>query len=366
MSRAEATTAPPAGIALYPWAASGLGRWRLDGPQTVFNGRLFWALAVLVLIGFIVYPAMASVFVASNLAAFMLNLPLALGLSLLWGYGGVLSFGQMAFFGIGAYSYGIVAINLGGGTLTLVAALVALGATVVVAVAFGYFVFFGRVSGWIIPVLTLVLTLILETFLGQTAGYEWKVGEALLGGYNGMTGIPSLAVGPLEFNGFTLPLYYLVLGLSVLVYLALRILVNSHLGYVAVAIREDPERTELLGYDIRLHRLVLFVIAAALAGVSGILYASWGNYVSPSSVGLLAATLPVLWVAVGGKASLTAVVISTLALVYLADALSVYSGEFAYVFMGALLLLAMMFAPEGILISLVRNYRTLRPKGRRA
>ena len=174
----------------------------------------------------------------------------------------------------------------------------------------------------------------------------------------------SLAVGRLEFNGFTLPLYYLVLALSILVYLVLRVLVNSHFGHVAVAIREDPERTELLGYDVRLYRLVLFVVAAGLAGLSGVLYASWGNYVSPSSVGLLAATLPVLWVAVGGKASLTAVVVSTMTLVYVADALSVHSGEFAYVVMGALLLLGMMFCPEGILITLVGRYRRLRSRGR--
>ena len=365
MSRSAATAARVEGVRPSERRGSPLARLHLDGPQSVFNGPLFWSIAALAILGFAVYPAIGGAFVASNLAAFMLNLPLALGLSLLWGYGGVLSFGQVAFFGIAAYGYGIVAINLGGGTLTLVAALAALGATVAVALAFGYFVFYGRVSGWIVPVLTLVLTLILETFLGQTAGYEWRIGQALLGGYNGMTGIPSLAIGALEFNGFTLPLYYLVLGLGVLVYLGLRVLLNSSFGYVTVAIREDPERTELLGYDIRLYRLVLFVIAAALAGLSGILYATWGNYVSPSSVGLIAATLPVLWVAVGGKASLTAVVISTLALVWLADALSVHSGEFAYVILGALLLLAMMFAPEGIVITLLRGGRWLRARAAR-
>ena len=363
MSRSSLPATHPQTLLARPGAMGLLDRLHLDGPQTVFNGPLFWAVTAMALAGLVIYPALAGAFVASNLSAFLLNLPLALGLSLLWGYGGVLSFGQVAFFGIAAYSYGIVAINVGGGTLTLVAALAALAATALVALAFGYFVFYGRVSGWIVPVLTLVLTLILETFLGQTAGYEWRVGAALLGGYNGMTGIPSLAMGALEFNGFTLPLYYLVLALGVLLYLWLRMLVNSHFGYVAVAIREDPERAELLGYDVRLYRLLLFVIAAVLAGVSGILYVSWGNYVSPSSVGLLAATLPVLWVAVGGKGSLTAVVLSTLALVWLADALSVRSGEFAYVVMGALLLVAMMFCPEGILISLVRGYRALRGRG---
>ena len=76
-----------------------------------------------------------------------------------------------------------------------------------------------------------------------------------------------------------------------------------------LAIREDPIRTELLGYDIRARQLVVFVLAAVLAGISGLLYVQWGNYITPSQVGLLQASLPVIWVAVGGRESLLAVVI---------------------------------------------------------
>ena len=74
-----------------------------------------------------------------------------------------------------------------------------------------------------------------------------------------------------------------------------------------LAIREDPLRTELLGYDIRARQLVVFVLAAVLAGISGLLYVQWGNYITPSQVGLLQAALPVIWVAVGGRDSLLAV-----------------------------------------------------------
>ena len=75
---------------------------------------------------------------------------------------------------------------------------------------FGYFVFYARVQMWIAPILTLVFTLLLETFLGQTAGYQWRVGTVQLGGYNGMTGIPSFQLGDLVFFGY--PFYYYVLG----------------------------------------------------------------------------------------------------------------------------------------------------------
>jgi len=339
--------------------------WRLgiDGPQSFFAGPVFWAIAAAVVVGFLVYPVFGSVFLASNLTNFLLNVPLALGLALLWGYCGVLSFGQMAFFAISGYVYGILAINMGGDDLTLAAAAMAIAASALVAVAFGYFMFYGRVSGWIIPVLTLVFTLVLETFLGQTAGYEWKIGEALLGGYNGMTGIPSLAVAGVEFNGFTFPLYYLVVALVAALFVAMRMLANSHFGHVVVAVREDLERTELLGYDIRRYQLVVFVIAAMLAGLSGVLYVSWGNYITPSSAGLLAATMPVLWVAVGGKTSFSAVAVSTLLLGLISDSLAVYSGEFAFVLLGALLLFGMMFAPEGIIITLAAWVRGVIRKG---
>lgn len=331
----------------------------LDGPQSFFTGRIYWSLVALVLLAFLVYPAFGSAFQASNLTNFLVNIPLALGLALLWGYCGVLSFGQTVFFGVGGYVYGIIAINLGGGTLTLVAALGALGASGLVAAAFGYFMFYGRVSNWIIPVLTLVFTLALETFLGQTAGYEWKIGEALLGGYNGMANIPSLSVGGLEFNGFTFPLYILVVVLVACLFLLMRLLANSHFGHVVAAIREDPERTELFGYDVRLYQLIVFFIAGVLGGLSGILYVSWGNYITPSSVNLLAATMPVLWVAVGGKTSFTAVVISTMLLGVISDSLAVYSGEFAFVLLGALLLFGMMFAPDGIIVTVASRLKSL-------
>jgi len=351
--------APGAGI------AQRLCRLGLDGPQSFFTGAGFWAVFAAILAGLFIYPTFGSVFVALNFTSFMLNVPLAIGLALLWGRCGILSFGQMAFFGLGAYSYGIIAMNLGGGSLTLIAAVAALGFTGIVALGFGYFMFYGRVSGWIVPVLTLVFTLILETFLGQTSGLEWKIGNTLLGGYNGMTNIPSLSIGGLEFNGFTLPLYYLVTLLVAVIFVAMRIFANSHFGQVIVAIREDVERTELFGYDVRRYQLLVFVIASVLAGVSGILFVSWGNFITPSSVGLLAATMPVLWVAIGGRTSFAAVALSTVLLGLISDSLAVYSGEFAFVLLGALLLFGMMYAPNGIVVTLAAQLRALFAPDRR-
>ncbi|RZN34473.1 ABC transporter permease [Bradyrhizobium sp. Leo121] len=338
--------------------------WRiLNGPQELGRGPAFWTCFAAATVIALAYPSFGSAFGLSNIANFCLYVPMALGLSLLWGYSGVLSFGQSAFFVIAGYVYGLVAgnlIDIPGGTLVGVGA--GISASALVAVIFGYFVFYGQVSGWIIPLLLLVLSLILETFLGQTAGYQWRVGSVLLGGYNGMTGIPSIQIGSITFVSASIALYYLVMVLTLMIYLGLRILVNSRYGHVVIAIRDDSERTRSLGYNVAIIQIQVFVLAAALAGLSGVLYVSWGNYINPASAGMLMATLPVIWAAVGGRKSLVAVLVSTLILRWLADTLAVRGGEYAFLIMGVLLLLTMVFFPEGIIVSLARGYRRWRPK----
>lgn len=325
----------------------------LNGREDIGQSQIFWFLAGLVLLGLLLYPAEASAFAASNVSYYLLNIPMAIGLSLLWGYCGVLSFGQVAFFGIAGYFYGIVAGNLVGTFYgTLLGSLAGLAAAALLAAVFGFFVFFARVQAWIVPVLTLVLTLLLETFLGQTAGYRWRVGHVLLGGYNGMTGIPALQIGSFVFTGYSF--YYLSLGVTLVCYLGARLFVNSAHGKVLLAIREDAIRTELLGYDVRVWQLGIFVVASVLAGVSGLLYAQWGNYITPSSLGLLQAALPVIWVAVGGRDSLLAVAISTFFINWFSYTLSSAGNQYALVIMGALLVVVMLFFPRGIIVVLAR------------
>lgn len=338
----------------------------ITGPEDIGRSRTFWAVFATACAFFLIYPYWITDFEASNIAYYLLNVPMALGLGLLWGYCGVLSFGQVAYFGIAGYLYGITAGNMIGNPAgPLMGALAGLAACAAVACIFGYFVFYGRVQSWIVPILTLVLTLLLETFLGQTAGYQWRVGSVQLGGYNGMTGIPSFQIGDTVFTGY--PFYYYVLVITLLIYLSLRVLVNSRHGKALLAIREDAVRAELLGYDIRARQLAAFVLAAVLSGASGLLYVQWGNYITPSQVGLLQAALPVVWVAVGGRESLLAVAISTYALNWLTYTLSSAGYQSALVIIGALLVTIMTFFPGGIVVTLARwmsNYRLVTAKGK--
>jgi urea transport system permease protein len=305
----------------------------------------------------LVYPAVADSYSIGNSAYLLAWVFMALGLCLLWGYGGMMSFGQTFFFGIGGYSYGVLAINFGGGGMTIVALLLALALAAIAALVLGYFMIWGRIGGVFFGIVTLSATLVLAFFLGQTAGPEWRIGSARLNGFNGMKGMDPLTIpwfggSQIYFEGTYL--YYLVVALLVLVYLALRMLVNSRFGNVIVAIREDPQRAELLGYDVRKYQLVTFAIGSTLAGLSGAIYASWGQFIAPSSIGLPAAAMPIVWVAFSGRSDVTAVMVGAFFILYVFQMITVQSQQAALVLMGAMMLATVMIAPQGFVVGVTR------------
>ncbi|MBB3148108.1 branched-chain amino acid transport system permease protein [Phyllobacterium trifolii] len=329
----------------------------LEGPQTLGRGRRFWAGFALVVAAASAYPLFADGYDVGNNVYFFNWIFMALGLCLIWGYGGSLSFGQTAFFGIAGYAYGVLTINLGDAYgLTLLALVAAVLISAVCAAILGYFLFFGRISGVFLGIVTLSVTLVMERFISQTAGPEWHIGTARLNGFNGMGAMPSLTIpwpgGPIVLFP-DVALYYATLVLLILVYLGLRVLVNSRFGNVIVAIRENPQRAEMLGYDVRKYQLGTFIIGSSLAGLSGVLYTSWGNYITPASMGMTAASLPIVWVAVGGRSDLTTTLFGTLLVLIGFQALTIYGSQYALVVMGALLVLTVLVAPRGIVASAV-------------
>ncbi|BAF89885.1 inner-membrane translocator [Azorhizobium caulinodans ORS 571] len=329
---------------------------RLEGPQTLGRGPAFWGGFLLVLAAACAYPLFADGYTVGNTVYFFTWVFMALGLSVIWGYCGALSFGQTAFFGIAGYGYGILTINFGSAYgFTLIALVIAVALACLFAALLGYFLFYGRIAGVFLGIVTLSVTLVLERFMAQTAGPEWRIGAARLNGFNGMSNMPQLTIPWPGGDVVLFPdveLYYVVLGLMVLVYLALRILLNSRFGNVIVAIRENPERAEMLGYDVRRYQLVAFVIGAALAGLSGVLYTTWGQYITPSSMGMTAAALPIVWVAVGGRSDITTTLVGTLAVLSGFQTLTIYGSQYALVVMGLLLVVTVLAAPRGLVMAL--------------
>jgi branched-chain amino acid transport system permease protein len=330
----------------------------LEGPQTLGRGPAFWAPFVAIIIGAALTPTFLDAFSTTNFTFFLVWVFMALGLSLIWGYSGILSFGQTAFFGLAGYTYGVISLNLGdAGLWTWFALAMALLLPALFAAVLGYFMFYGGVRDVFIGIVTLSVTLVFETFMAQTAGPEWTIGQARLNGFNGMSNMPPLTLpwGEDKFYFEGPSFFYLVLAMVVLVYLGLRILVNSRVGNVLVAIRENPDRAEMLGYNVRLYQLSVFVIGSVLAGMSGVFYTLWGYYITPSAMGLTAAAMPIIWVAAGGRKDLTAVLLATVFLTWLSQQLAVKGNQYALIWMGVILLVVVVFAPEGLFVTLWRR-----------
>jgi len=307
-------------------------------------------------------PLVVDANTSGNLAYCLLWAFSAVGLAAMWGYGGILSFGQTAFFGLSGYSYGIFTLNYGD---TWLESWLGLGAglvvSVVVAALIGYMIFYGRIRGVFIGIVTLSVTLVLETFMSQTAGPQWAIGEARLNGYNGMGGMPQLTIpwpgGPLTLENASF--YYLVVILLIVVYAAMRKLLNGTFGLTLIAIRENPQRAEMLGVDIRRHQWLVFVLGCTLGGLSGALYTIWGSYITPSTMGLTAAAMPVIWVATSGRKSIGAAILGTALLVWLSQNLAVYGSQYALILLGAILLIVVLGAPEGLLPFVTRHLRRI-------
>lgn len=332
---------------------------KFNGPQTLGNSPFFWVFMSIGVALLIALPYLTSRYQVMNASNMLISSILAMSLCLVWGYGGILSLGQASFYCIGGYAFGIAGINLiqwsGNTHLPLLAGILA---PMIFAAVLGLIMFYSRLQGVYVAILTLVVSLLLGLFMRQTADPFYTIGNAALGGMNGLKpagpgapGIPALSFGfgdlAVAFDGRTAAFYWLVLAFTLAVYLGLRWLLNSSFGYVLGACREDLDRTETLGYDIRLIQLSVFCLSAGIAGLSGALYTAWGAYIHPDGFSVAPNILVVIWVVVGGRKDLTSVVISTLALSWIALRLTSY-GEVSLFIQGLILVGAMLLAPDGI------------------
>jgi branched-chain amino acid transport system permease protein len=272
---------------------------------------------------------------------------LALSLNVILGYLGELSFGHAAFFGIGAYTSALLALHLGvpfwGG---LVAAAVVAG-----------------VAGFAIGSLTLgikgpqfaIVTLGFGAILHLIAN-NWI---SLTRGPMGLTKIPPPPAVTLPFAGTMafdreLPYYYLVVGLVLVAVYAIHSLVESRTGRAFVAIRENDALAASIGVDVFRYKLLGFVLATALAGVGGSVYAHYLRFIAPDVFALYYVAAMVIMVIVGGKGTLVGPIVGALMFVWLLEVLRV-AGALRLVLFGALLTVCIVFVPGG-LVSLWRAW----------
>jgi len=322
-------------------------------------------IAALAIVATVAAPQVLALFTIIDLTIAAGLALLGLSLGLVWGYGGILCFGQTAFFGVGAYIYAISALNFDNTTLGLFLG-VAAGAGF--AAVLGYFMFYGRISDVYLGVTTLTVTLILFNLMRSTSGPEYKIGKALLGGFNG-TAAPPLQV-PWNARAFLAPeqVFYLAMGALILGYLVCTFLVNSRFGRVCVAIRENETRAELLGYDPRLYKLGLFAIGGGLAALGGVMVANGIGRVTPDLFNLSYAAQAIIWVIVGGRGTLIGPIGGAFGVFFLTSWLGTQQYFNTNIVLGLVLILFVLLLPRGLLPALTtfarRRFGRAKPQRR--
>src|SRR5713226_4077605 len=228
----------------------------------------------------------------------------AMSLDLLMGYTGLVSFGQAAFFGLGAYSTAVLLRR-----------------------------------GIYFALLTLIFAEVVYTFFRYTQTF---------GGSDGIQGLPAFQVLPGVAIAAPVRLYYLVVAYLLLAYLACRVVVRSHFGQVLVAIRENEDRARFLGYNVQRYKMGVCLISAVLTGLAGALYPGRAAYATPDLLHWSVSGEFLIMVMIGGLGTLVGPVIGGAFLIILQEKVSSYVQWYSIV-VGLVLVLIVLFVPRGLL-----------------
>lgn len=319
-----------------------------------------WAFVGLAVLSMVLMPQLFNEWELLQMMIYVIMSILALSLAFIWGFGGILSFGQGVFFGLGAYAYAIAAINLGETTGALV---LAIAVPALIAAILGYFLFYGRVGDVYLGAITLSVTLIFFNLVNSTSGPQYKIGKAAIGGFNGIPDVPRLNVpGFASWELTTTELFCFCVGALAVLYSSLKFVAASDFGRIVVAIRENETRAELLGYDSRKFKLATFVIGGGIAGLAGCLFANWGAYTSPTVFALGQSVQIIIWVVVGGLGTFIGPILGCVLIQWLTNYVGGLNLINASLLLGIILTLFVLLLPRGLVPSLHQLLDRSRPR----
>ncbi|HLI20077.1 MAG TPA: branched-chain amino acid ABC transporter permease [Stellaceae bacterium] len=275
----------------------------------------------------------------------LIQIVFALSLDLALGYGGIDSLGHVAFFGMGAYVAGIFAMHVS--SQPLLGMCVAAFAGALTALVTGPLVL--RTRGLTVVMLTLAVATMLQELANAV------VMKPITGGADGLFGFQIAPLfGIFEFDLYGHTAYWYAVGVVVFVFIVCKIVVNSPFGLAIRGIRDNPVRMRMLGVNVTARLVTLYCISGALAGLSGALSAQVTKLVGLDSLAFLLSGNALVMLILGGTGSLYGAIIGAVIFVVLSDraaAIDPFNWLFA---VGAVLILAVRFAPQGV-VGLVRD-----------
>jgi len=328
-------------VAADPYAHSDAPRW-LKSLWSRLSAR-----HVLVLLGVLVYPAVASPFFTYQIGAQSLALGLiALSLTLLGGYGGMVSLAQMSVAGMAGYLVAIL------GTSTATAISLAWPWWLAVAFAIVLAVVFATLIGWLSVRTEGIYTIMITLAIGVAFFYLAQQNYTLFNGHQGFNQVFAPAVAGVEFRQ-PVPFYYLTLACALAGYGFVKLLVRAPFGVALQGIRDNPRRMRALGYHVTAHRVATYAAAGLLAAVGGVLITWYNNRISPGSMGI-GVMINILVIAVlGGMKHPIGAFIGAIVFVLLQNfAIDLLGTDFRERFnlvIGGVFLLIVLFSPDGLL-----------------
>ncbi|MGR5148009.1 urea ABC transporter permease subunit UrtC [Photobacterium alginatilyticum] len=293
---------------------------------------------------------------------------LALAVDLVWGYLGILSLGHGAFFALGGYAMGMYLMRqIGdrgvygdpvlpdfmvflnwkelpwfwhGFDMFWFACLMVVLVPGVLAWVFGYLAFRSRVSGVYLSIMTQALT-----FALMLAFFRNEMG---FGGNNGLTDFKDLLGFSLQSDSTRIALFVASVVALIAGYIICRAVISSRLGKIAIATRDAESRVRFIGYNVDQFKLWIFVLSAVLAGIAGALYVPQVGIINPGEFAPLNSIEIVVWVALGGRATLFGAIVGALLINYAKSWFTIEFPEVWLFALGSLFVLATLFLPKGV------------------
>jgi branched-chain amino acid transport system permease protein len=296
----------------------------------IFSLKSFWlSMALFVVLLFL--PGIIPRFYTYILAVIFVTALLAMSLNLAVGHGGLFQFHHAAFYGVGAYTFALFL------TKTSLPTLVGFIAGPIFAAAAGLLI------GWFCVRLSRLYFGMLQISLGSliwAVAFRWY---GLTGGDDGLHGIPVPS-----FLSSTQNSYYFILISLAICLIVLYLILKSPFGTTLQAIRDNPERCEAVGINVRRHQLMAIVIATFFAGVAGVLFVVLEQTVFPDLLFWILSLEVFIMCLLGGWFTFAGPVLGAAIMVSLKTFVGIYT-EYWTLILGIILILLIFFLPEGVM-----------------
>jgi branched-chain amino acid transport system permease protein len=315
--------------------------------QRIFSERkvympTFIALGIFAL----AFPFVFSMYQTNIMITALIYVVVGLGLNIVVGLAGLLDLGYVAFYAVGAYSYALLNYHFGLGFWTVLPIGAALGTLFGVILGFPVL----RLRGDYLAIVTLgfgeIIRLILE---------NWN---AFSFGPSGIANIPRPGLFGLELNlqEVHIYIYFLMLAMVLFTVFVVRRLQDSRIGRAWIALREDEVACQAMGIDKTKTKLTAFALGATWAGMGGVIFAAKTTFINPASFTIMESIIILCVVVLGGMGSIVGVTCGAMILILLPEYLRAFS-EYRMLIFGMVLVIMMVFRPEGIISNVRRTYR---------